>query len=439
MAAQFLNYWTPETATYELETAGAEPRDHTATNSRTRLRPGDVLWIATAWPGSRLALLARLPVGVVTDRPTAIALLGRDDLHEARIHVIAPDGAAEPMRNIDLSGITAELRFEAPNDRLEVLSEGRISPTQLQSMRRLTPATVELLETVWRQAPDLEKPGEQASNGWERWYTEAEYREALASVAPEISILQRRMLVAHAEAPDRMLSVRQLAAAARYGKPQVTYAQYGRLGYLLAEALGYPNQMWVWTRIIGDDWRTQDGELIWEMHPELAHALVALGWASRAGAPDIMADLSAAEPPATDDGAEDPRTTREALVQARLGQGPFRAELLRFWGSCAVTGVSEPAVLHASHIKPWRDASNAERLDTSNGLLLVAHLDALFDAGLVTFADGGGMLLSPLLAPEDRAQLGLTGTMRLRHIAPGHLPYLAHHRAQVFRPRGHAA
>lgn len=256
---------------------------------------------------------------------------------------------------------------------------------------------------------------------------------------PSITALQRRMLVAHAEAPDCILSVRQLAAAAGYDQPQVTYAQYGRVGYALAQALGHEGQMKVWTYMIGDGWRTQDRTLIWEMHPELAQALVALGWATRAGAPDIAAELAdIAEPPASqDEGA--PETTREALVQARVGQGPFRAALMRYWGACAVTGVSEPAVLRASHIKPWRAASAAERLDADNGLLLVAHLDALFDAGLLTFAADGAMLLSPLLAPEDRAQLGLMDTMRLRHVAPGHLPYLAHHRAQVFRPRGHAA
>lgn len=262
------------------------------------------------------------------------------------------------------------------------------------------------------------------------WYSEAEYRGALVRAASRISPLQRRMLVAHAEAPDRMLSVRQLAAAGGYDKPQVTYAQYGRLGYLLAEALGHQGTMKVWTYMIGDGWRTQGGALIWEMHPELARALVAFGWASRAGAPDVAADLAAVT--AAPEGDE-PATTRDALVAARVGQGPFRADLLRYWGACAVTGVSEPAVLRASHIKPWRDATGAERLDPYNGLLLAAHLDALFDAGLVTFDAEGGMIVSPLLAPEDRVQLGIVDGMRLRAVKPEHARYLEHHRAAAFR------
>lgn len=227
-----------------------------------------------------------------------------------------------------------------------------------------------------------------------------------------------------------MLSVRQLAAAAGYDKPQVTYAQYGRLGYLLAKALGHPDEMKVWTYLIGAGWRTQDGTLIWEMHPELAQAPVSLGWASRAGAPDVVADLTALTAASESNEAS---TTREALVAARVGQGPFRAALLRYWGACAVTGVSEPAVLRASHIKPWRISSDAERLDLYNGLLLAAHLDALFDAGLITFDAEGRMTVSPLLAPEDRAQLGIVEGLRLRAVEPKHEDYLAHHRAAVFR------
>ena len=51
-------------------------------------------------------------------------------------------------------------------------------------------------------------------------------------------------------------------------------------------------------------------------------------------------------------------TFREQLVRARRGQGVFRANVLLREESCRVTGVSEPRHLKASHIKPWRDASD---------------------------------------------------------------------------------
>jgi hypothetical protein len=68
-------------------------------------------------------------------------------------------------------------------------------------------------------------------------------------------------------------------------------------------------------------------------------------------------------------------TTRLALVDARRGQGQFRADLERRWnGLCAVTGCGISAMLRASHIKPWSKSSNRDRLNPDNGILLAAHL-----------------------------------------------------------------
>ena len=45
------------------------------------------------------------------------------------------------------------------------------------------------------------------------------------------------------------------------------------------------------------------------------------------------------------------------------------------------TGVAlPPELLRASHAKPWAKASDIERLDSFNGLLLSVHLDAMFDS-----------------------------------------------------------
>lgn len=96
-------------------------------------------------------------------------------------------------------------------------------------------------------------------------------------------------------------------------------------------------------------------------------------------------------------------TTRTALVNARLGQGCFRANLMRYWeGKCAVTGCNVAEMLRASHIQAWRNSSDEERLDPQNGILLCAHLDSLFDSGLISFEDDGSMLLSKRLASAER-------------------------------------
>lgn len=120
-------------------------------------------------------------------------------------------------------------------------------------------------------------------------------------------------------------------------------------------------------------------------------------------------------------------TEAERVRRVRIGQDLFRAALLRYWdGRCPVTGVTEGAMLRASHIIPWAEcASDAERLDVHNGLLLVAHWDAAFDAGLVSFNDDGTALFAPSLGEAARSALG---TSPLLQLTSAHQSNLAWHR-----------
>lgn len=132
----------------------------------------------------------------------------------------------------------------------------------------------------------------------------------------------------------------------------------------------------------------------------------------------------------------DPPSTTEALrvVRQRIGQNLFRQALLDYWGgACAVTGLAMPALLRASHAKPWASCdTDQERLNAYNGLLLAVHLDALFDQGLLSFYPDGAAILSPRISPRARALYQLTPDLRLRWVAPGHQPFLEWHRRQVF-------
>lgn len=130
-----------------------------------------------------------------------------------------------------------------------------------------------------------------------------------------------------------------------------------------------------------------------------------------------------------------PQTTEaERLIIQRVGQDIFRDALLTYWqGRCPLTGIAHPRLLRASHMKPWAHCdTDAERLDVHNGLLLAAHLDAAFDAGLISFADDGTLLYSPQLNADDASHLGLPQLPRLDGIKPPHLPFLDFHRSRVF-------
>jgi HNH endonuclease len=125
-----------------------------------------------------------------------------------------------------------------------------------------------------------------------------------------------------------------------------------------------------------------------------------------------------------------PRTTEaERIVIQRIGQDLFRDALINYWsGRCPMTGITERALLRASHIKPWADCTDAERLDVHNGLLLSALWDAAFDRGLVSFAEDGFVLASPGLGEKERDALGLAKAIPLQGLRAGHRVNLALHR-----------
>lgn len=99
-------------------------------------------------------------------------------------------------------------------------------------------------------------------------------------------------------------------------------------------------------------------------------------------------------------------TEREVIGQGRIGQDKFRSDLINYWKSCAITGCKIIEILKASHIKPWRDSTNIERLDLYNGILLIPNLDSAFDSGLISFEDNGKIMISNRLSKAEAAMLG---------------------------------
>lgn len=130
---------------------------------------------------------------------------------------------------------------------------------------------------------------------------------------------------------------------------------------------------------------------------------------------------------------EEQVTAKESLVQSRIGQGQFRAALIEYWQSCSVTGCKQIELLKASHIKPWRYASNQERLNVFNGLLLLPNLDTCFDLGLISFDDEGKILISNELRKATLLQLGINESMKLMKVEKHHQEFLKYHRESVFR------
>jgi hypothetical protein len=131
---------------------------------------------------------------------------------------------------------------------------------------------------------------------------------------------------------------------------------------------------------------------------------------------------------------EIPETTRTAIVKARIGQGIFREEVSKIEKFCRLTGVEDADHLIASHIKPWKDSDNQERLSRFNGLMLTPTADHLFDKGFISFSDTGNLIyatrvnriaFSKMKIPEQGFNVG--------RFTESQINFLCHHRNFVLK------
>ena len=136
---------------------------------------------------------------------------------------------------------------------------------------------------------------------------------------------------------------------------------------------------------------------------------------------DIQAELNRKDVPAVE---------IQQLVMARRGQGLFKARVRQHENACRITGVAEIAHLRASHIKPWRDSTDVEKLDGDNGLLLAPHVDHLFDRGFLSFTDDGDIILAPTMDKHTLDRWHIDWTRNVGPFSPEQAVFLAFHRAE---------
>lgn len=129
---------------------------------------------------------------------------------------------------------------------------------------------------------------------------------------------------------------------------------------------------------------------------------------------------------------------RRTETKVRIGQSNFRrAVLSAYTNRCCISGLSDPRLLVASHIVPWRvDEDN--RLNPHNGLALSMLHDKAFDIGLITVDEKLRVVVSEQDWPDDDefAQQALVNC----HGQPLNQPekfmpqqaFLEHHRENIF-------
>ena len=250
----------------------------------------------------------------------------------------------------------------------------------------------------------------------------ANYKRALLLIEEKIPHSVRKILVAHYGAPGRRLSVTEMGQIAGYRGTRASNLQYGLFAKKLSDAMGEHPPTTDNLSSVGQ-WDSTSDELGhggWLMYSELATALEQLDWVS-------LGDVQEKE---AQDFSDELITSRTAETTLRVGQDSYRHRVLEYWDGCAVTGCDFVQVLTASHIVPWAESSDQERLDLYNGLALTPNLDRLFDLYFISFDADGRLQIVPTLSNESRAVLGLDASMKLRKLSPEHIPYLARHFAR---------
>jgi hypothetical protein len=124
---------------------------------------------------------------------------------------------------------------------------------------------------------------------------------------------------------------------------------------------------------------------------------------------------------------------RERLVMARRGQGVFRHNVEQIEKSCRVTGLRDLQHLRASHIKPWKDSDDYEKIDGHNGLMLSPHVDHLFDRGWILFEDDGMLVPSPKLDVLVLQSWRIEPDRQPKPFLTRQIEYLEYHREMVFK------
>lgn len=126
-------------------------------------------------------------------------------------------------------------------------------------------------------------------------------------------------------------------------------------------------------------------------------------------------------------------TERSGLVTSRVGQGYYRQQIIEKWeGRCPVTQSELLKVLISSHIVPWSECNDKERLDVENGILLSPNADSLFDKHLISFSDTGQMIVSKKLPPEELERLGVKKNVTIK-VTEGMRKYLQRHRERLLK------
>ncbi len=251
-----------------------------------------------------------------------------------------------------------------------------------------------------------------------------DYITAFRQLRERISNSDLLILEAHYKSPNFDMTATQLANRVGFKNHSAANLHYGRLAdkflkFFNIDSFNIKLDILVYLDKYDNEWH-------WILRPNVIQALKVLNWFGNPS--NVLQEAELLEA-----GFESPKgTVRESITQSRIGQDKFREKLIEYWQGCSVTGCKQIELLRASHIKPWRDSSDVERLDSYNGLLLIPNLDSCFELGLISFTDEGRIIISNRLDRQAARLIGIKQDLKLLRIEQRHRDFLSYHRENIF-------
>ena len=95
----------------------------------------------------------------------------------------------------------------------------------------------------------------------------------------------------------------------------------------------------------------------------------------------------------------------ESTIKVRVNQSFFRKTILASYNyKCCITGIDQPELLIAGHIKPW-NLDEKNRLNPRNGLAMNNLHDTAFENGLLTISPDYKILISHELKKSNNTSV----------------------------------
>jgi putative restriction endonuclease len=203
----------------------------------------------------------------------------------------------------------------------------------------------------------------------------SQYVAAFRSLAAQdkLNDLQLTILSAQYWAPDHTAGAAELGRAVGQHLIVVN-GQYGRLGHLLADEIGFEPDLreigtYRWWAVLAEGWNNSENRFIWRMHKEVAEALEELGWLQ------WESEHIAEEVTTSDNLVEG--AVRQIAVNSYERNSTARKKCIEHYGTtCYICGFDFETMYgplgkdytHVHHLKPLSEINEAYQVDPINDL-----------------------------------------------------------------------